>query len=86
MWRPYHLIWCWCCLFAGLKPGSGCFFSLSGVGQDRPRRAHRYFVLYISGVKNGVGLGLGSGVGSGRGGLRWLGFAGGCVKWAGGVF
>ena len=46
-----------CCLFAGLKPGSGCFFFLSGVSQGRPRRAHRYFVLYISGVKNGVGLG-----------------------------
>ena len=44
-----------CCLFAVLKPGSGCFFSLSGVGKGRPRGVDRYFVLYISGVKMGLG-------------------------------
>ena len=65
-----------CHLFAGLKPGSECFFSLSGVGRGGPRGAHSCFVSYISGVKNGIGLGLGSGVESVRGGLRWLGFAG----------
>ena len=42
-----------CCLFEGLKPGSGCFFSLSGVGRGGPRGAHRCFVLYISEVKMG---------------------------------
>ena len=73
-------------LFAGLKPGSRYFFSLSGVGRGGLRRAHRCFVLYISDAKNWGGLGLGSGVGSGRGGLRWLGFAGAWVKWDGEVF
>ena len=44
-------------LFPGLNPGLRCFFSLSGAGRGGPRGAHRCFVLYISGVKIGVGKG-----------------------------